>query len=151
MGTLTPRKRSAPPPKARGPAPASRAPAGDLVERIALFTAAFAPDRAAGLLGQLVPKARDEALRCAERISALDPASRHGRVARMFGERSEAAQRLRRLLVFAPASLARALWVRMPVHHQTSFPELAQPPVRGSVPPPRVAVFAARLVKEALY
>src|SRR4051812_14229498 len=72
--------------------PSSRALPVGFVERTAIFTAAFAPDRTTRLLEQLVPVARNEANELAKRVITLEPAGRQGRVARTFGERSDAGE-----------------------------------------------------------
>jgi len=145
--TVHAKVRSPPPPPPRE----EREPASPegFVERTALFTAAFAPDKAARLLEQLVPAARDAAVSLARQVTALEPAARHGRVARTFGERPDAGERLRLVMAQVGPRLARALRERMPPHHRGLFPEKEQPSPPSPEPSTAEALFAARLVKEA--
>ena len=142
-------QRLRPPPLPRRAARDGAAAPDDFPERVALFTAVFAPERAAGLLQQLALAAREEALRHAERIAALDPAARQGRVARAFGERPDAGERLRAVMAEAGPRLARALRERMPPHHRVLFPEAEDGLLSAQVPTELEASFASRLVKEA--
>jgi hypothetical protein len=70
-------------------------------------------------------------------------------VARAFGERPDAGQRLRALLAEARPGLARAIQEGLPAHHRE---RLATPPRSGPLPEPLPAqrTLAARLIKEAL-
>jgi len=119
------------------------------LERLALFTAIFAPDRAPRLLEQLSADIREEALQHSRHLASLEQASRQGRVARVFGERPDAGARLRALLAEARPGLARELWARMPPHHRASLHELARlDPVEPRLSSAMNAL-AARLIKEA--
>jgi len=146
-GTSVQRLRPPPLPRRAG---AGRPEASDFLERLVLFTVAFSAERAPGLLEQLAPAVREEARRQARRISALEPESRQGRVARAFGERPDAGERLRALMAELGPRLARAVRERMPPHHRVLFADVAPPlePLREL--PAVEALFASRLVKEAM-
>ena len=117
-------------------------------ERVALFAVSMARERAADLLELLTPDRRDRALEYAREVGSLDSASRQGRLAREFGHRPDAAERLRALASEVSPSLWPLLHARLPRYHQSLFPELAQVQVRGE--PPAVHVrLVARLVREA--
>jgi hypothetical protein len=142
-------QRLRPPPLPRRAGNEGHPAADGLLERVVLFTVAFSPGRASALLQQLAGASREEALRHAERISALEPSARQGRVARAFGERPDAGERLRALMAEAGPRLARALRERMPPHHRVLFPEAEAGSSTSPEPTGAEALFASRLVKEA--
>jgi len=139
--------RSTPPPPPCGEREPSLS--NGFIERTALFTAAFAPDRAARLLEQLVPASRDIAVALARQVTALEPSARHGRVAQTFGERPDAGERLRRVMSQLGPRLAHALRERMPSHHRGLFPEEEAVSQPGLEPAKAGKLFALRLIKEA--
>jgi hypothetical protein len=142
------------PPRAREaatvvePAPAKPPPALLPLERVALVTLVLGRERAEGLLeGLREPEAR-EAKRHLAGFAALSSSRRQARVAVEFGERPDAAARLRAVMEEASEVLRRELFRRMPPYHRSLFPERrVEPPDEAATP--GVRALAERLVREA--
>ncbi len=122
--------------------------AGLPVERIALVCLVLARERAAELLEGLgeceAPQAREHLAR----FTALSSAQRQAHVAVEFGERPDAAARLRSVMEEVPETLRREMFRRLPPYHRSLFLE------RGGEPPeaggnPGLGTLAERLIREA--
>ncbi|NVJ00925.1 hypothetical protein HV824_22795, partial [Myxococcus sp. AM009] len=100
------------------------------------------------LLGELGEESAVRAREHLQRLSALPSAQRQAKVAVEFGERADAAARLRRLMSDAPPMLRREIFRRLPPYHRTLFPDasLAQ---QASEAPPAQGALAERLIREA--
>jgi hypothetical protein len=123
------------------------------VERLALFTYAMAREQAAGLVELLAAPHRGRAAEYLRQLPALDSASRQGRLAREFGERVDAPERLRVLLAeMAPPQRARA-YAKLPPYLQNLCPphgDTAKAPLGGEDETPAMSAFCDRLLKEAV-
>jgi hypothetical protein len=118
------------------------------VERIALVCLVLARERAAELLEGLGESEARQAREHLSRFTARSSAQRQARVAVEFGERPDAAARLRSVMEEAPAALRWELLRRLPPYHRSLFPE------RGGEPPeepvtPGMSTLAERLIREA--
>ncbi len=117
---------------------------------LALFCLAVGGAPGAALLDGLARHERLRAREVARRLQGLDSSSRQARVARTFGVRDGAPDRLRALFVAAGPALQRQMFRLLPPYLKTTFPNLAGVttqeleagcPVRGPL--------AERLVREA--
>ncbi len=143
-----------PVPPRPAPAPQGNAPkrtsgmAALPVERIALVCLVLARERAAELLEGLGECEARQAREHLARFTALSSAQRQARVAVEFGERPDAAARLRSVMEEVPETLRWEMFRRLPPYHRSLFLE------RG-VEPPEAAVtagpgtLAERLIREA--
>jgi hypothetical protein len=147
------RRPPAPPPARRSTwthrLPHPPRPRPEVVDRIALFTCALAGARAQELLGGLCAGNAPRAQAFAEQFSALDGAAKRARAVREFGERRDAADRVRALLGEA-AALEGELASRIP-RYLLPGGTLAHPagPGASASAPARVAL-VERLVREAV-
>ncbi len=147
-----PRPPAPPPPEQstwthRLPRPPRPRPEG--VDRITLFTCALAGARARELLGGFSAGDAPRAQALFEQLSALDGAAKRARAVREFGERRDAADRIRALLAEA-AALEGELASRIPTYLLPGG-TLAHPAGRGAPAksPARIAL-VERLVREAV-
>lgn len=118
----------------------------ELEDRLALLVCALAKGRETELLSGLVEKKRGPAMQIAEEVAQLSSSVRQARLAHLFSERLEAAERTRRLLEEASPCLEQAVFAALPPYLRpvAQKREVAGPPASSVL-----AGFAARLVKEA--
>jgi len=147
-GSMTPvLPRPAPAPQER---PAGRVPgvAALPVERIALVCLVLARERASELLEGLGEGEVQQARELLARFTALSSAQRQARVAVEFGERPDAAARLRSVMEEVPETLWREMVRRLPPYHRSLFLERGvEPPEAGGNP--CLGTLAERLIREA--
>ncbi|CAM4522856.1 Flagellar motor switch protein FliG C-terminal domain-containing protein [Myxococcus xanthus] len=117
-------------------------------ERLALVAWVLGRERAGTLLGELGEESAVRAREHLQRLSALPSAQRQAKVAVEFGERADAAARLRRLMSDAPPMLRREIFRRLPPYHRTLFPDASLAPQATEVPP-ALGALAERLIREA--
>ncbi|NVJ19750.1 MULTISPECIES: hypothetical protein [Myxococcus] len=118
------------------------------LERYALVTWVLGRERAEELLEGLGTEALKRAkahLRC---IVAMPSAQRQAKVAKEFGERSDAAARLKALMDEVPEPLRKEVFRRLPPYHRTLFPGRKEEP-SDPLAPPLLAALAERLIREA--
>jgi hypothetical protein len=118
------------------------------VERIALVCLVLARERAAALLEGLEESEARRAREHLARFTRLSSAQRQARVAVEFGERPDAAVRLRGVMAEAPEALRREIFRRLPPYHRSLFPERGVEPPEAAVTPGMEAL-AERLIREA--
>lgn len=122
------------------------------VERLALFTCALAREQAPALLEMLAAPHRGRAAEYLRQVSALDSASRQGRLARELGERADAPERLRKVLAELSPRQRAVAYLRLPPYLKRLV--LAEgATARSQSPeedPPVLRAFTERLVKEAI-
>ncbi|WP_238539840.1 hypothetical protein [Corallococcus macrosporus] len=118
------------------------------LERLALVAWVLGRERAGALLGGLGEAAAVDARAHLQRLAALPSAQRQAKVAVEFGERPDAAARLRRLMSEAPPLLRQELFRRLPPYHRTLFPEEKPVPPRAEAPH-SLGALAERLIREA--
>jgi hypothetical protein len=115
---------------------------------VALVALVLGRERAAELLDGLGEPAARRAKEHLGRFAALPSAQRQARVAVEFGERPDAAARLRAVMEEAPEVLRRELFRRLPPYHRSLFPERrVEPPDAAATP--SVCALAERLLREA--
>lgn len=105
-------------------------------------------ERAAELLGGLGEREAERAKEHLLRLAALPSAQRQAKVAVEFGERSDAASRLKALMGEVSEPLRREIFRRLPPYHRTLFPGWRVEPADPSAPS-ALAVMAERLIREA--
>lgn len=118
------------------------------LERFALVAWVLGRARAAELLGGLGAREAERAKEHLLRIAALPSAQRQARVAVEFGERADAAARLKALMSEVSEPLRREVFRRLPPYHRTLFPGRQVEPV-DSEAPPALGALAERLIREA--
>lgn len=118
------------------------------LERLALVAWVLGRERAAELLGGLGGQDAALAREHLERIAALPSARRQAQVAVAFGERVDAAARLKALMEEAPEPLRRELFRRLPPYHRSLFPERRVEPPDAEAPS-GLGPLAERLIREA--
>jgi hypothetical protein len=119
-------------------------------ERLALFACAFARDSALEVLEGLVEPERTLARTYARQVAAWDSPLRQAKVSLEFGTQPQAEQQLRSMIAEASPALRRELYRRLPPHHRSLFPELAQViQTELAVVPAGMVAFAKRMVREA--
>ncbi len=131
-------------PRLAGPPPPLSMP----LERLALVAWVLGRERAAELLGGLGEGAAERALEHLRRLASLPSAQRQAKVAVEFGERPDAAARLRRLMSEVQPSLGREILRRLPPYHRTLFPA-ERPDIPAHEVPPALTALAERLIREA--
>ncbi|MBJ6759240.1 hypothetical protein JGU66_00605 [Myxococcaceae bacterium JPH2] len=109
---------------------------------------ALARDRALELLDGLVAADAEQARGLLAEVATLQSARRQARVAMAFGEREDAAERLRAVMASASGPLRKALYRALPPYHRSLFPGqvlegTAQEGASG------MEALAARLIREA--
>lgn len=136
------------------PPPREEAPARPLpplplpLERYALVAWVLGRERAAELLSGLGLREAERAKEHLLRIAGLPSAQRQAKVAVEFGERADAAARLKALMEEASEMLRREVFRRLPPYHRTLFPERRLEPVDEALPP-ALGALAERLIREA--
>lgn len=122
------------------------------VERLALFAYAVAREQAAGLLELLAAPHRGRAGEYLRQLPGLDSASRQGRLAREFGERADAPERLRSVLgELSPRQRAQA-YAKLPPYLRDLCPpdgDTARRPVNEDEAP-AMGAYCDRLLREAI-
>lgn len=118
------------------------------LERYALVTWVLGRERAEELLEGLGTEAMKRAKAHLRRIVAMPSAQRQAKVAKEFGERSDAATRLKALMDEAPEPLRKEVFLRLPPYHRTLFPGRKVEP-SDPLAPPLLAALAERLIREA--
>ena len=139
-------------PKPVHPLPRKEAPAPPAcplpLERYALVAWVLGRERAAELLSGLGVREAERAKEHLMRIAGLPSAQRQAKVAMEFGERADAAARLKALMEELSEPLRREVFRRLPPYHRTLFPGLQVEPVDEAMPPAQGAL-AERLIREA--
>jgi hypothetical protein len=123
-----------------------------VVERLALFTYAVAREQAAALLELLAAPHRGRAGEYLRQLPALDSASRQGRLAREFGERVDAPERLRAVLSELSPQLRARAYAKLPPYLRDLCPthgDTARTPVQED-DPPAMGAYCDRLLREAI-
>ncbi|WP_306440945.1 MULTISPECIES: hypothetical protein [Myxococcus] len=118
------------------------------LERYALVAWVLGRERAGELLEGLGTEALKRAKAHLRRIAALPSAQRQAKVAKEFGERSDAAARLKALMDEVPELLRKEVFRRLPAYHRTLFPGRKVEPV-DPLAPPLLSALAERLIREA--
>lgn len=132
-----------PPPPPR-PLPSLALP----LERYALVAWVLGRERAAELVSGLGALEAERAKEHLLRIAGLPSAQRQAKVAVEFGERADAAARLKALMEEASEPLRREIFRRLPPYHRTLFPGRQVEPAEPA-PPPALCALAERLIREA--
>lgn len=118
------------------------------LERYALVAWVLGRERAAELLSGLGVREAERAKEHLMRIAGLPSAQRQAKVAMEFGERADAAARLKALMEELSEPLRREVFRRLPPYHRTLFPGLQVEPVDEAMPP-ALGALAERLIREA--
>ena len=118
------------------------------LERFALVAWVLGRERAAELLSGLGEREAERAKEHLLRLAALPSAQRQAKVAVEFGERADAASRLKALMGEASEPLRREIFRRLPPYHRTLFPGERVEPMDPSTPP-ALGALAERLIREA--
>jgi flagellar motor switch protein FliG len=118
------------------------------LERYALVAWVLGRERAVELLSGLGVREAERAKEHLVRIAGLPSAQRQAKVAVEFGERADAAARLKSLMEEVPEPLRREIFRRLPPYHRTLFPGRQVEPVDESQPP-ALGGLAERLIREA--
>ena len=134
------------PPRARSVQPLPPLPLP--LERFALVAWVLGRARAAELLGGLGAREAERAKEHLLRIAALPSAQRQAKVAVEFGERADAAARLKALMEEVSEPLRPELFRRLPPYHRTLFPGRRVEPADPEAPP-ALGALAERLIREA--
>ena len=123
-----------------------------LVERLALLTCAMAREQAPALLEMLAAPHRGRAAEYLRQVAALDSASRQGRLAREFGERTDAPERLRKALAELSPRQRTIAYPRLPPYLRTLMSQEGATAANRSAEEdaPALRAFTDRLVKEAV-
>lgn len=138
-----------PPPREEASPPAGPLPPLALpLERYALVAWVLGRERAAELLSGLGTREAERAKEHLLRISGMSSAQRQAKVAVEFGERVDAAARLRTLMEVVSEPLRREIFRHLPPYHRTLFPERQLEPV-DEASPPALGALAERLIREA--
>ncbi|MCY1020857.1 hypothetical protein [Pyxidicoccus sp. MSG2] len=134
--------REAPPPQAIPPPPLALP-----LERWALVAWVLGRERAAELLSGLGVREAERAKEHLLRLAGLPSAQRQAKVAVEFGERADAAARLKALMEEASEPLRREIFRRLPPYHRSLFP--GRPAEPGEQASPVMGALAERLIREA--
>ncbi len=118
------------------------------LERLALVAWVLGRERAAELLCGLEAGAAASASEHLRRLASLPSAQRQAKVSVEFGERPDAAARLRQLMSEASPLLRGELLRRLPPYHRTLFPSEPRGAPRQDVPH-ALSLLAERLIREA--
>ncbi|QSQ23992.1 hypothetical protein JY651_03160 [Pyxidicoccus parkwayensis] len=132
------------PPRQAKPPPPMALP----LERYALVAWVLGRERAGELLSGLGAREAERAKEHLLRIAGLPSAQRQAKVAVEFGERADAAARLKALMEEASEPLRREIFRRLPLYHRTLFPG-RQVESGDAGPPSALGVLAERLIREA--
>ncbi|MCP3145087.1 hypothetical protein [Pyxidicoccus xibeiensis] len=123
-------------------------PLGLPLERFALVAWVLGRERAAELLEGLGEREAERAKAHLLRLAALPSAQRQAKVAVEFGERTDAAARLKALMGEVSEPLRREVFRRLPPYHRTLFPGCRVEPVDPEAPS-ALGALAERLIREA--
>ncbi|MBZ4419531.1 hypothetical protein K8638_23925 [Myxococcus sp. RHST-1-4] len=152
---LRPGRKSSPPPvQARAPEREEKThvrpppPMPLPLERFALVAWVLGRARAAELLGGLREREAERAKEHLLHIAALPSAQRQAKVAVEFGERADAAARLKALMNEVSEPLRQEIFRRLPPYHRTLFPGRQVEPADSGAPP-ALGALAERLIREA--
>ncbi|GEN06562.1 hypothetical protein SAMN05443572_102327 [Myxococcus fulvus] len=118
------------------------------LERYALVAWVLGRGRAGELLEGLGTGAMRRAKVHLRNLSAMPSAQRQAKVAMEFGERADAAARLKALMEEVPEALRKEVFRRLPPYHRTLFPGRVVEPVDPEAPP-LLTSLAERLIREA--
>lgn len=118
------------------------------LERLALVAWVLGRERAEELLFGLEAGAAASASEHLRRLASLPSAQRQAKVSVEFGERPDAAARLRQLMGEASPLLRGELLRRLPPYHRTLFPSEPRGAPRQDVPH-ALSLLAERLIREA--
>ncbi|NMO20298.1 hypothetical protein HPC49_43790 [Pyxidicoccus fallax] len=118
------------------------------LERYVLVAWVLGRERAADLLSGLGASEEARAKELLACIAALPSARRQAKVAVEFGERADAAARLKALMGEAPEPLRGEIFRRLPPYHRTLFPGREVEPADADAPP-ALGALAERLIREA--
>ncbi|WP_426754126.1 hypothetical protein [Myxococcus sp. Y35] len=118
------------------------------LERLALVAWVLGRERAADLLGGLGEGSAERATDHLRRLASLPSAQRQAKVAVEFGERADAAERLRQVMAEVPPLLRREILRRLPPYHRSLFPSERVEALPQEVPP-ALGALAERLIREA--
>ncbi|MCE9667513.1 hypothetical protein LY474_06765 [Myxococcus stipitatus] len=118
------------------------------LERYALVAWVLGRERAELLLEGLGARDAERAKAHLRYLASLPSPRRQAKVSVEFGERADAAARLKTLMDEVPEPLRKEVFRRLPPYHRSLFPgrrvEAADP-----LSPPALAVLAERLIREA--
>ncbi|WP_163995241.1 hypothetical protein [Pyxidicoccus caerfyrddinensis] len=134
--------REEPPPQAM-PLPPLALP----LERYALVAWVLGRERAAELLSGLGVREAERAKEHLLRLAGMPSAQRQAKVAVEFGERADAAGRLKALMEEASEPLRREIFRRLPPYHRSLFAGRQVEP--GEQTPSALGALAERLIREA--
>lgn len=117
-----------------------------LPERIALFVTALHKDHSEQLFAGLAAPLHKRATQFSSDMRQWDSARRQARLAHEFGVRSDAPERLKKLVLSVDGPLRAAVVAYLPPSMKRDFPHFTTP---ASEFPEPVRALAARLVREA--
>ncbi|MCP3103310.1 hypothetical protein LZ198_30955 [Myxococcus sp. K15C18031901] len=128
--------------------PIRRPPLPLPVERYALVAWVLGRERAEALVDGLGERDAERAKAHLRQLAALPSSLRQAKVTAEFGERADAAARLKTLMDEVPEPLRKEVFRRLPPFHRTLFPE-RRVEAADPLSPPALAVLAERLIREA--